>query len=112
MFLHILELTMVSQGKIQKWGNSAAIRLPAKVLAAAGIENDSEVDIQADDGRVVIQLHERTLEQTFDKLLADESGAAELLSLVKEGLAKAIALTDQTTERCHSLIDKLEEKEK
>ncbi|MCU7804909.1 MAG: AbrB/MazE/SpoVT family DNA-binding domain-containing protein [Candidatus Thiodiazotropha sp. (ex Lucinoma borealis)] len=104
---------MVAQGKIQKWGNSSAIRLPAKVLAAAGIANDSEVevDIQAENGRVVIQLHERTLEQTFDKLLADEPGAAELLALVKDGLAKAIVLTDETTERCYSLIEKLEQKE-
>jgi hypothetical protein len=30
-------------------------------VAAAGIENDSEVDIQAEDGRVIIQLRERTL---------------------------------------------------
>lgn len=102
---------MVAQGKIQKWGNSSAIRLPAKMLAAAGIDADSEVDIQADDGRLVIQLHERTLEQQFDKLLAEEPGAAELLDLVKEGLSKAITLTDETTERCLTLIEKLEQKE-
>jgi antitoxin component of MazEF toxin-antitoxin module len=51
---------MQEQGKIQKWGNSSAIRLSAKLLAAAGITTDSEVDIQANDGRVVIQLHEQT----------------------------------------------------
>jgi antitoxin component of MazEF toxin-antitoxin module len=101
---------MVAAGKIQKWGNSAAIRLPAKVLAAAGIDNDSEVDIQADSGRVVIQLHERTLEQQFDKLLAEEPGAAELLALVKDGLAKAIAMTDETTESCMALIERLDKK--
>ncbi|MCU7816392.1 MAG: AbrB/MazE/SpoVT family DNA-binding domain-containing protein [Candidatus Thiodiazotropha sp. (ex Rostrolucina anterorostrata)] len=102
---------MVAQGKIQKWGNSSAIRLPAKVLAAAGIDNDSEVDIQTGDGRVVIQLHERTREQTFDKLLAEEPGAAELLALVKEGLAKAITLTDETTESCYALIERLEQRD-
>jgi antitoxin MazE len=102
---------MISEGKIQKWGNSAAIRLPAKLLAAAGIPNDSEVDIQADSGRVVIQLHERTLEQQFDKLLAEEPEAAELLALVKDGLAKAIALTDETTESCIALIERLEQKD-
>jgi len=31
---------MQAQGKIQKWGNSSAIRLSAKVLAAAGITTD------------------------------------------------------------------------
>ncbi|MCU7880290.1 MAG: AbrB/MazE/SpoVT family DNA-binding domain-containing protein [Candidatus Thiodiazotropha sp. (ex Lucinoma aequizonata)] len=102
---------MVAEGKIQKWGNSSAIRLPAKVLVAAGIDSDSKVDIQADSGRVVIQLHERTLEQQFDKLLADEPGAAELMAVVKEGLTKAIALTDETTESCYALIERLEQKE-
>lgn len=101
---------MEAQGKIQKWGNSSAIRLPAKVLAAAGFDSDSEVDIQVDDGRVVIQLHERTLEQTFDKLLAEEPGAAELLAQVKESLSRAIILTDETTERCNALVEKLGEK--
>lgn len=99
---------MQTQGKIQKWGNSAAIRLPTKVLAAAGIINDSDVDIQADSGRLVIQLHKRTQAQQLDKLLAEEPGAAELLALVKDSLNKAITLTDATTERCYSLIEKLE----
>ena len=80
------------------------------MLAAAGFDSDSEVDIQVDDGRVVIQLHERTLEQTFDKLLAEEPGAAELLALVKENLGRAITLTDETAERCNALVEKLGEK--
>lgn len=102
---------MEALGKIQKWGNSSAIRLPAKILAAAGFSRDSEVDIQVDNGRVVIQSHERTLEQAFDNLLAEEPGAEELLSLVKESLGKAIALTDRTTERCNALVEKLNQEE-
>lgn len=102
---------MLGQGKIQKWGNSSAIRLPAKLLAAAGIASNDDVDIQADNGRLVIQLQERTREQTLDKLLAQEPGAAELLALVKESLSEAIQLTDQTTEQCHRLINKLDNKE-
>ena len=98
---------MEAQGKMQKWGNSSAIRLPAKVLAAAGFDNDSKVDIQVDDGRVVIQLRERTLEQTFDSLLAEEPGAAEMLALAKESLSRSITLTDETSERCNALVEKL-----
>ena len=69
---------MQSQGKIQKWGNSAVIRLPAKMLAVVGITNNNAVDIPADDDRLVIQLRERTQEQLFDKLLAQEEGMKEL----------------------------------
>jgi antitoxin component of MazEF toxin-antitoxin module len=103
---------MQAEGKIQKWGNSSAIRLSAKVLAAAGITNDSDVDIQADSGRLVIQLKERTQEQLFDKLLAEESGSAEVLKHVRDSLSKAIAETDETTSNVYALLEKLEQREK
>lgn len=102
---------MQTQAKIQKWGNSSALRLSAKMLAAAGIPPDAEVDIQSENGRIVIQLQERTQEQLFDKLLAEEPEAKELLQLVRDSLTKAITETDETTARCYSLIEKLEQKE-
>lgn len=43
---------MISE--IKKWGNSAAVRLPGKLLAAAGLEADSAVSITAEAGRIVI----------------------------------------------------------
>ena len=102
---------MQAEGKIQKWGNSSAIRLSAKVLAAAGITNGSDVDIQADSGRLVIQLKERSQEQLFDKLLAEEAEAAELLKLVRTSLSKAITETDETTNNIYALLEKLEQRE-
>ena len=86
------------QSKIQKWGNSSAIRLPAKALAAAGIKPDSKVDIQASQGRLVIQLQETTNEQLFDKLLADIPEAKELLCFVQERLTDAISMTDEAAQ--------------
>ena len=123
---------MQLQGKIQKWGNSSALRLPVEVLATVGISSGDEVDIQANKGVLLIRVqacapeqaeesllsllslessHGRMLEQEFEKLLALEPGAAELLAEVKDRLAKAVKLTDETTERCHSLIRKLEHEE-
>ena len=101
---------MNMQGKIQKWGNSSAIRLPAKVLAAAGISLESEVDIQADSGRVVIQLSERTQEQLFDKLLAEVPDAVEVIAMVKKSLQSAIVMTDETTKNVNALCRKLEQR--
>jgi antitoxin MazE len=101
---------MQLQGKIQKWGNSAAIRLPAKVLAAAGISQESEVDIQADNGRLVIQLPERTKEQFFDKLLSEVPDAEEVLAMVRASISDAISITDETTESINVLCEKLEQK--
>ena len=119
---------MQTQGKIQKWDGSSALRLPVEALAAAGISGNAEVEIQADNGRLVIreqhvsgQAEKRLLnselshgqieEDEFEKLLTREPGAAKLLVEVKDSLAEAIKLTDETTARCRSLIRKLEQEE-
>ena len=119
---------MQIQGKIQKWGDSSALRLPVEVLAVAGISSNAEVEIQADNGRLVIreqrvsgQAEKRLLNSAasygqtegdeFEKLLAQEPGAAKLLAEVKDSLAEAIKLTDETTARCRSLIRKLDQEE-
>ncbi|POP52597.1 AbrB/MazE/SpoVT family DNA-binding domain-containing protein [Zhongshania marina] len=40
--------------EIKKWGNSAAVRLPGKILAAAGLSTDSPISIKAESGRIII----------------------------------------------------------
>lgn len=39
---------------VKKWGNSASVRIPAAVMAAADLSLDQEVDVREEDGRVVI----------------------------------------------------------
>jgi antitoxin MazE len=40
---------------VKKWGNSAAVRIPAAVLADAGIELDQAVEVREERGRIVIE---------------------------------------------------------
>lgn len=40
---------------VKKWGNSAAVRIPAPVLAASSIAVNQAVDIREEDGRIVIE---------------------------------------------------------
>ena len=40
---------------VRKWGNSAAVRIPASVLAEAGIEIDQPVEVRQERGRIVIE---------------------------------------------------------
>jgi antitoxin MazE len=40
---------------VKKWGNSAAVRVPAAVMAEARLRLDQPVEIRAEDGRVVIE---------------------------------------------------------
>ena len=40
---------------IKKWGNSAAVRIPASVLADANMELEQAVDVRTERGRIVIE---------------------------------------------------------
>ncbi len=43
------------QGVVKKWGNSAAVRIPASVLEAAHVHLDQPVDVREEQGRIVIE---------------------------------------------------------
>jgi len=40
---------------LKKWGNSAAVRIPAAVLDAAHLALEQRVDIREEQGRIVIE---------------------------------------------------------
>ncbi len=41
--------------QVKKWGNSASVRIPAQVMAAASLRIDQEVDVREEGGFVVIE---------------------------------------------------------
>ena len=41
--------------QVKKWGNSASVRIPASVMAAAALKIDQPVDVHEEDGRVIIE---------------------------------------------------------
>lgn len=62
------EAEAIVRVQVKKWGNSASIRIPASVMAAASLSIDQEVDVREDDGRVVIEPVARP-RYTLDELL-------------------------------------------
>jgi antitoxin MazE len=40
--------------RIQKWGNSLAVRIPKSFAAEVGLEQDSEVELSLLDGKLVL----------------------------------------------------------
>lgn len=40
---------------VKKWGNSAAVRLPASVMQATQLELNEVVEVREDRGRIVIE---------------------------------------------------------
>jgi antitoxin MazE len=55
---------------IRKWGNSAAVRLPAGALERAGLSIDDPVEVREEEGRIVIERAEPQA-ITLDWLLED-----------------------------------------
>ena len=40
---------------VKKWGNSAAVRIPATLLAEAGLKIDEPIELRLAHGRIVIE---------------------------------------------------------
>jgi antitoxin MazE len=40
---------------VKKWGNSASVRIPASVMAAARLTLDAAVDVREEGGRIVVE---------------------------------------------------------
>ena len=40
--------------RVQKWGNSLAVRIPKSFAAEVGLEQDSEVELSLLDGKLVL----------------------------------------------------------
>ena len=58
---------------IKKWGNSAAVRIPASVMAAAHVNLDQAVEVREEQGRIVIEPVRRK-EYKLDELLGGITG--------------------------------------
>ena len=41
--------------QVKKWGNSASVRIPASIMAAAALHTDQLVDVRKEKGRIVIE---------------------------------------------------------
>jgi antitoxin MazE len=42
------------KAKIQKWGNSLAVRVPKGIAEQAGVKSDDVVDMDVEDGKIVL----------------------------------------------------------
>lgn len=56
--------------KVQKWGNSLALRLPKALADEAEVQFDSPVEISVRDHVIVIKPLRRTTSYTLDGLLS------------------------------------------
>ena len=62
------------QTMVMKWGNSSAVRLNKAVLDAAGLREKDTVDVNVQDGSVVIRKVEPAEYRTLDELFEGYEG--------------------------------------
>jgi len=55
--------------RVQKWGNSLAVRIPKYLIRETGLEYNAAVEMIVEDGKLVIQRSEET--PTLELLLAE-----------------------------------------
>jgi antitoxin MazE len=69
------------QTKIKRWGNSAAVRLPSKILAAASLEVNSPITVIVKGKKIII---EPVVEQTDKRFKLPFSESMLLAGLTPE----------------------------
>ena len=80
------------QTEIKRWGNSAAVRLPSKILAQANLDITSPISLEVREGKIVIEAREESARKI--KLPFSE---AELLAGLNEYTAHADELAQPTS---------------
>lgn len=60
--------------KVQKWGNSLAVRIPKPFAEEAGLERETSVEMSVEEGKIVIErteLPEIELEKLLEEVTAE-----------------------------------------
>ncbi len=57
--------------RVQKWGNSLALRIPKPFAAEMGLEKDREVEMSVEKGRLVVREPPASPLYTLEELLAE-----------------------------------------
>ena len=58
------------RARVQKWGNSLALRIPETFAAEAGLEKDGEVELSVEKGRISVVVPPGSPTYTLEELLA------------------------------------------
>lgn len=69
MYLCCRYKNVFMHAKVQKWGNSLALRIPKAFAVDAKLENDSLVEISVSDGQIIVKPVLKP-EWTLEELLA------------------------------------------
>jgi antitoxin MazE len=61
------------KAKIQKWGNSLAVRIPKSFALETKIEQDMTVNLTLDGGKIIVEPERRKPRFTLEEMLSEIS---------------------------------------
>lgn len=67
MYIHLQRRDVV-RAELQKWGNSAAVRVPAPALEDAGMQIGQSLELRVEEGRLVIEPAAENLEDLLGRM--------------------------------------------
>jgi antitoxin MazE len=50
-----IQTEAIMRVQVKKWGNSASVRIPASIMAAAALSVDQSVEVREEGGRIIIE---------------------------------------------------------
>ena len=62
------------RSEVKRWGNSAAVRLPKAVLHRAGLTIDDVIEVEVDDGVIMIKRSDTAHADELGVVLPSELG--------------------------------------
>jgi antitoxin MazE len=54
---------------LKRWGNSLAVRIPANIAAEISLEEGQEVQVEVEDGRIVVRPHKAIRRFSRERLI-------------------------------------------
>ncbi|WP_248930423.1 AbrB/MazE/SpoVT family DNA-binding domain-containing protein [Paenibacillus hamazuiensis] len=57
--------------QVQKWGNSLGIRIPKSIALKVGLEEGTEIDLDVEDGHLVIKPKSKSLDELLAQVTPD-----------------------------------------
>lgn len=54
--------------RVQKWGNSLGIRIPKIIAYKVGLEEDFEIELDVEDGKLVIKPTSKSLDDLLSQI--------------------------------------------
>jgi antitoxin MazE len=73
---------MSTESIISKWGNSSALRLPAKVMQSLELNTNDKVFLEVEDGRLTVTKAPTPKKGTIEYLFKDYSGESFKTELI------------------------------